>query len=520
MTRYVATTWVDKVTRLGPTNLNHIEQGIASISTLAFNVKDYGAVGNATTDDTTSIQSTIDACAAAGGGTVYLPPGTYKITAALVITATSVGGTVSVSIVGASAGSTTIMVVGDINAIRSTGYPNTELTGCKFSDFTIRYQTQAAAGIAINLPWADRVYVERVIVDGCFNALGIGQIGAISTINEIGFRDVNIRNVAGSALNFQGLGGNVYVTDSVFTGTGNSGTSKCLSWNNSYYDVIWLRGLDFENFGFGLDFSAASSGTTNAGLVDAYLEDIIIDAPYSYAVNYSTTNAYASFWRIKHRNLWAIAQTTAPIALHISGGANSTIQDMTFSGCNFQAFTGTGVLIEGNGTAGAVVQDITFDDCQIYMSTTGFQVTGCKRAILRNSTIGAPYGGGTTGILLQGGANSQNCLVDGNTVTGYATPVSVAAAGAGTVVRNNQGANPLGPQTAPGVPATTVVFTHTFVADCQVYVTAGASTCTVAVGGTTMLILAAADTGAFAVPAGATITLTYANAPTWAWYAL
>ncbi len=42
-----------------------------------FNVKDYGATGVRTDNATPSIQKAIDACAQAGGGMVYLPPGEY-----------------------------------------------------------------------------------------------------------------------------------------------------------------------------------------------------------------------------------------------------------------------------------------------------------------------------------------------------------------------------------------------------------------------------------------------------------
>lgn len=48
-----------------------------------FNVLDYGAVGNGTTDDTAAIQACVDAAVAAGGGAVFLPTGTYKITSAI-----------------------------------------------------------------------------------------------------------------------------------------------------------------------------------------------------------------------------------------------------------------------------------------------------------------------------------------------------------------------------------------------------------------------------------------------------
>lgn len=45
------------------------------------NVKDFGATGNGTTDDTAAIQAALDA--AAPGGHVYIPKGTYKTTATL-----------------------------------------------------------------------------------------------------------------------------------------------------------------------------------------------------------------------------------------------------------------------------------------------------------------------------------------------------------------------------------------------------------------------------------------------------
>ena len=42
-----------------------------------FNVKDYGATGRKADDARSAIQKAIDACTAAGGGAVYLPPGEY-----------------------------------------------------------------------------------------------------------------------------------------------------------------------------------------------------------------------------------------------------------------------------------------------------------------------------------------------------------------------------------------------------------------------------------------------------------
>jgi len=44
-----------------------------------YNVKSYGAAGDASSDDTSEIQSAIDAATTDGGGIVYFPPGTYRI---------------------------------------------------------------------------------------------------------------------------------------------------------------------------------------------------------------------------------------------------------------------------------------------------------------------------------------------------------------------------------------------------------------------------------------------------------
>lgn len=43
------------------------------------NVLDFGAKGDNTTDDTAAIQTAIDTVFAAGGGTVFFPPGTYRV---------------------------------------------------------------------------------------------------------------------------------------------------------------------------------------------------------------------------------------------------------------------------------------------------------------------------------------------------------------------------------------------------------------------------------------------------------
>ncbi|MBM3804437.1 MAG: hypothetical protein FJW26_19235, partial [Acidimicrobiia bacterium] len=54
-----------------------IEAPLFAIGKPIFNVLDYGATGKKADSARLAIQQAIDACAAAGGGTVYLPPGEY-----------------------------------------------------------------------------------------------------------------------------------------------------------------------------------------------------------------------------------------------------------------------------------------------------------------------------------------------------------------------------------------------------------------------------------------------------------
>jgi hypothetical protein len=77
-----------------------VEAALASAPTDWYNVKvDYGAKGDGTTDDTTSIQNAINAAHASLGGVVYFPPGTYiskllTLPANIIIEGAGIGATV------------------------------------------------------------------------------------------------------------------------------------------------------------------------------------------------------------------------------------------------------------------------------------------------------------------------------------------------------------------------------------------------------------------------------------------
>lgn len=78
---------------------------------LTYNVKDYGAIGDGSNDDTSAITAAITALPATGG-TVFFPPGVYKVSSTITLSANQ-------RLVGSGIGATTITCAVDTIVIRA-----------------------------------------------------------------------------------------------------------------------------------------------------------------------------------------------------------------------------------------------------------------------------------------------------------------------------------------------------------------------------------------------------------------
>lgn len=123
------------------------------------NVKDYGATGDGTTDDTTSFTTALAAIIAAGGGTLYVPVGTYIVS--------NLGGFqgAGVRIVGASKYNTIIKVkAGTTGAIfYNTGSASGTSAYCGVENLYIDLNGQNVTGIdlaSVNNSTINNVYGE------------------------------------------------------------------------------------------------------------------------------------------------------------------------------------------------------------------------------------------------------------------------------------------------------------------------------------------------------------------------
>jgi len=124
-----------------------------AINDICISVKSFGAAGNGTADDTLPIQNAINAVAALGGGTVFIPYGTYKVTSALTVN------TAGISIVGQTREGSIIQNANTATmAIDATSF---NATAFRISNLTISHSSASTTyAVRVNQSFsADRLVV-------------------------------------------------------------------------------------------------------------------------------------------------------------------------------------------------------------------------------------------------------------------------------------------------------------------------------------------------------------------------
>ena len=137
-------------------------------SSLVYNVKAYGAVGDGTTDDTVAIQAALTAAVTAGGGIVYLPAAIYKVTNTLLIGSYVhvVGAGRGATIIRSPAGAYTGKVVNS-GTILTTLAMAGSVVGASVQSLTVDHATNGttANGIAVQIDGAGNYGTNCVIED-------------------------------------------------------------------------------------------------------------------------------------------------------------------------------------------------------------------------------------------------------------------------------------------------------------------------------------------------------------------
>jgi len=176
------------------------------------NVKKFGATGDGATDDTGAIQDTVDAVPVDGGG-VYLPPGTYKITAPVELRK-------GITVLGSNQAGTEILNDNDDDALVAYG----DARNITIADMYIRDNlVTRTQGAAINFDIGGGYWnIQRVETHGHYNSIRVA--GAMCCTMQ-----------------------DVVMAHSVSDGFYTEGTCNALSLKNVYANVAGGHGFNILN---------------------------------------------------------------------------------------------------------------------------------------------------------------------------------------------------------------------------------------------------------------------------------
>ena len=214
------------------------------------NVKDKGATGNGTTNDTAAVQSAIDTVAANGGGTVFFPPGDYVVNGGLTIPPDKgirlVGSGMTLKGNGVAWQPTRLVrKSGTTTIISAIGTSTTNRVLFELCDMEIR--GSGLAGMLVDVQVGATVQFHNVVFAGA---------------SATGLRMRNVFNASGSHLRWIACGAGTAAPACLFDGvSGSQGGSDTVQWDD----------LQFEG-NSGTDLKLTGNSSNDAGTVTTEIQ--------------------------------------------------------------------------------------------------------------------------------------------------------------------------------------------------------------------------------------------------------
>lgn len=151
----------------------------AMINGAPVNVLDQGAIGDGVADDTQAIQDAINLCQ--NGGTIYFPPGTYKVTSEFTLSPAYTG----IVFLGAGMGATTIIAdyTGNVFNFTSTNNVALEYGGFVFRNMTI--DGNASTINAFYIKNRANILIDFVEAKNCSRAVMTADDNPANAVNDL-----------------------------------------------------------------------------------------------------------------------------------------------------------------------------------------------------------------------------------------------------------------------------------------------------------------------------------------------
>lgn len=423
-----------------------------------FDVKDYGAAGDGTADDTTAINNAIAAADTAGGGTVYFPPGTYKTTANITLWADNVvlrGANKGCTTIRPASGSTFDVIADPIPGTAGTAGFTQHYQGIEnlTLDCSLMASTTNGRGNGIHFYGAISCYVRDVIINACPNYAVV---------------------LDGDATNFS--------------------------------TKVEVKGNIFQSCGGGLlaTFSDESSFLYNS-VTGANLNTASTQPMFDGPDNIGYPVRIKSGFGIVEGNIIGFSGTYTSPALQVESSEPMRIANNRFNQCRYQAIRciGDNNIIEGN---------------QIGNASSVGSVEAVRLGSKNNIVIGNRFdliagAAHYTYCVYEPSAKGSNVVLGNQVVAGTSGTIHMDPSSTLNQVANNVGYNPVGLVGPPTIPATTVNYTNNYGSNATVYISGGTVT-NITIGGTALGV----TSGTFRVASGQTIAITYSSVPTWKWF--
>lgn len=471
---------------------------------LVFNVKDYGATGSGSADDTAAINAAIAAANTAGGGTVFFPHGTFVVSSPLAtlagsVAVTGVGGNSSAIKLAASwSGTAVFNLANNYNLIEKlyfVGGPNNVASSNPAANMIELVAAQYCTIRDINSQFVNGYIVE---------ALGT------STRGVQGMLLTNIRgNRNGYGIHTVGHPGSTYAVQALIT--------------NIYMQQVTMGDVILLEDSYDVQISQVNSAITGDAATNAS--------------NVRVRGACSSVF-VSSLDVGAYPLQAPTPAVTVESGANGTPENIHFNAGIVQDCL-VGFLISA-GT------NVTISDFKIlHMSTNGItiasgnsiQIKGCVFNLngqtagtnyeincqsnsspiwISQNNFNTPYGTGSGQVTAVGQHNSfsNGAQWTDNNFGGLGFTVSTIFGVTPKHARRNRNYNPFG-SVSVAVPASG---TATGGSPIERYFTITASatgSCSVQVSNGSPVTIPAGGIATLYVPAGATVTPTYTNPPTW-----
>lgn len=308
----------------------------------SISVKDapFLAKGDGVTDDTASIQAAIDYVIARGGGSLYIPAGTYNVSVALVVTNGS-----NLKIYGdgpAASVIRTTSATANVFFSSSTDFYQT------FDNFRITSSVTRTAGAYFDLAFFCRGLFSNLKLDAWFHGFILRKFEQSAMFEVRGVNPSGAGNAlqAGTAA-ASNQGADLKILNSFFTGNDDTNPSS------APVGLIGLLGYDVEAI-FGVNSSFQNFASNNMYV-----------SPQFAAQNWHFTQCFFDGTRNGHNIVFTGAGVKAKFSFtgcwvasagKLTGGSadshgvyatnNGTYLDMSFTGGRIRENTGDGILFE------------------------------------------------------------------------------------------------------------------------------------------------------------------------------